>query len=54
MYKKKYYKGDKTICARYIVVTKLGPEFVTDRLYLNMDDTAKKSLNKTKKYPTEI
>ena len=49
MYKKKYCEGDKTICARYIVATKLGPEYVTDRLYPNMEDAAKKILEANKK-----
>ena len=43
MYKKKYCEGDKTICARYIVATKLGPEFVGN-LYPNMNDAAEKLL----------
>ncbi|MBQ8592453.1 MAG: hypothetical protein IJ485_06895 [Lachnospiraceae bacterium] len=40
MYKQKYCEGDKTICARYMVATKLGPEFVTNSLYPNMMDKA--------------
>lgn len=44
MYKEKYCEGDKTICARYIVATNLGPEFVTDKLYPNMADAAQKLL----------
>ena len=44
MYKDKYCEGDKTICARYIVATQLGPEFVNEKLYPNMDAMAKKIL----------
>ena len=44
MYKEKYCEGDKTLCARYIVATNLGPEFVTEKLYPNMADTAQKML----------
>ena len=49
MYKKKYCEGDKTICARYIVATQLGPEFVTANLYPNMQDAANKILAENKK-----
>ena len=42
MYKKKYCEGDKNSCARYIVATKLGPQFVTNNLYPNMMDAAKR------------
>ena len=44
MYKKKYCEGDKTTCARYIIATQLGPEFVTDKLYPNMTNVAEKLL----------
>ena len=44
MYKKKYCEGDKTICARYIVATQLGAEYVTTNLYPNMNDVADKLL----------
>ena len=44
MYKTKYCEGDKTLCARYIVATQLGPEYVTENLYPNMDSAAKKLL----------
>ena len=40
----KYCEGDKTLCARYIVATQLGPEYVTEKLYPNMDSAAKKLL----------
>ena len=49
MYKDKYCEGDKTICARYIVATQLGPEFVTEKLYPNMDSMAKKILEENGK-----
>lgn len=49
MYKKKYCEGDKTICARYIVATTLGPEYVTESLYPNMSDAAKRILEQNKK-----
>ena len=43
MYKQKYCEGDKTICARYIVATQLGAEYVGN-LYPNMNDAANKLL----------
>lgn len=49
MYKKKYCEGDKTVCARYIVATTLGPEYVTESLYPNMDAQAKKIIEENKK-----
>ena len=49
MYKKKYCEGDKTTCARYIIATKLGPEFVTNNIYPNMNDLADKMLAEHKK-----
>ena len=49
MYKKKYCENDKTTCARYIVATQLGPEYVTNSLYPNMNDAANKLLEKHKK-----
>ena len=44
MYKQKYCEGDKTTCARYIVATQLGPEFVTNNLYPNMNNAANRLL----------
>ncbi len=41
MFKKKYCEGGKTICARYIVATTLGPNFVPGTLFPNMNDRAK-------------
>lgn len=49
MYKKKYCEGDKTKCARYIVATQLGAEFVTNSLFPNMNDMADKLLAEHKK-----
>jgi len=49
MYRKKYCEGDKTICARYIVSTQLGAEYVTNNLYPNMNDAADKLLAEHKK-----
>ncbi len=49
MYKQKYCEGDKMSCARYIVSTQLGPDYVTDKLYPNMYDQAKKLLAEHKK-----
>ena len=49
MYRKKYCEGDKTICARYIVATQLGSEFVTNNLYPNMNNVAEKLLAENKK-----
>ena len=49
MYKKKYCEGDKSICARYMVATTVGPEFVTNSLYPNMADKAKSIIEENKK-----
>ena len=49
MYKKKYCEGDKSICARYIIATQLGPEYVTDKIYPNMNNLANSLLEKHKK-----
>lgn len=49
MYKQKYCEGDKTTCARYIVATQLGPEFVTNNLYPNMNNAANRLLAENKK-----
>ena len=46
MYKKKYCEGDKLNCARYMIATKLGPDFVTNSVYPNMTDMAKKMIEK--------
>lgn len=49
MYKKKYCEGDKTICARYIISTELGAEFVTNNIFPNMNDLANKMIAEHKK-----
>ena len=49
MYKKKYCEGDKTICARYMIATTVGPEFVNNNIYPNMTDQAKKIIAQHKK-----
>ena len=48
MYKKKYCEGDKTTCARYMIATKLGPQYVTTSIYPNMTDLAKKMIAEKK------
>ncbi len=49
MYKKKYCESDKNSCARYMIATQLGPEFVTNKIYPNMVDLAKEMIEKNKK-----
>ena len=49
MYRQRYCEKDKTQCARYIVSTQLGAEFVTNNLYPNMTDVANKLLSEHKK-----
>ena len=49
MYKRTYCEGDKTKCARYIVSTQCGPEFVNNSLYPNMDKKAQEILANNKK-----
>lgn len=49
LYKQKYCEGDKTTCARYIIATNLGPEFVTNSIYPNMKALADKMLAEHKK-----
>ena len=44
IYKKKYCEGNKMLCARYMIATKLGPEYVTNNIYPNMTDHANKLL----------
>lgn len=48
MYKKRYCEGDKTQCARYMISTQLGPEYVTNNIYPNMTDLAKDMIAKHK------
>lgn len=49
IYKEKYCEGKKTECARYMIATQLGPEFVTNHIYPNMQDLAKKMIDENKK-----
>lgn len=49
MYKKKYCEGDKTQCARYMIATTLGPDYVTNNIYPNMVDLAQKMIAENKK-----
>ncbi len=49
MYKKKYCEGDKTTCARYMIATTLGPEFVNNNIYPNMNDLANMIIAENKK-----
>ena len=49
MYKKKYCEGDKNSCARYMIATQLGPDFVTNRIYPNMVDLANSMIEENKK-----
>lgn len=45
MYKKRYCEGNKLKCARYMVATSVGKEFVPVNLYPNMADQAKKIIS---------
>ncbi len=49
MYKKKYCEGDKTTCARYMIATTVGAEYVTNHIYPNMVDQAEKIIAANKK-----
>ncbi len=49
MYKKKYCESDKMSCARYQIVTALGPEFVNNSIYPNMNALANKLIAENKK-----
>lgn len=49
MYKQRYCEGDKTLCARYMVATTVGPDFVNNNLFPNMVDQAKKIIEENKK-----
>lgn len=46
MYKQQYCQGDSTHCARHIVFTALGREFVPENLFPNQVDRAKQILAK--------
>lgn len=45
LYKKRYCEGDKTKCARYIVVTQKGSEYVPSNLFPNMIERANEILD---------
>ena len=49
IYKKNFCEGNKLECARYMVATQAGPEFVTNNLYPNMKDAANKIIAENKK-----
>lgn len=44
MYKKRYCEGNRSLCARYMVSSSLGKEYVPSSLYPNMTDKAKEIL----------
>jgi len=48
LYKKNYCETDKSKCARYMVATTLGPDYVNDNLYPNMLDKAKEIIANNK------
>ncbi len=49
IYKQKYCEGDKTKCARYMIATTVGPQFVTNHIYPNMTAQAEKIIEDNKK-----
>ena len=49
IYKQNYCEGDKTKCARYIVATTLGKDFVPVSLYPNMNETAERIIAENQK-----
>lgn len=48
LYKQRYCESDKTKCARYMIATQLGPEFVNNNIYPNMVDLANKMIAEKK------
>ena len=48
LYKRRYCEGDKTQCARYMVLSELGAKAVPLDLYPNMQDRAKKIIAQNK------
>jgi len=48
LYKERYCEGDKTKCARYQVLMKLGRPAVPNDLYPNMHERAEEIINKAK------
>lgn len=49
IYKKKYCEGNKLLCARYMIATTLGPDYVTNNIYPNMTEQAQKIIAQHKK-----
>lgn len=49
MYKKRYCEGDRLQCARYMVSSQVGKEFVPTNLYPNMADKAQEIISAHKK-----
>ena len=48
IYKNKFCKGNKQLCARYKVLTEAGEAYVSDFLYPNMHDIAQEIIDKAK------
>lgn len=48
IFKKKYCEGSSEFCARYMVLSELGPDYVTSSLYPNMTDIAAKLIQDVK------
>ncbi len=53
MLKKKFCEGDKTECARYMVATTIGPEYVTNLLFPNMKEKAEQLIAEVKNKASE-
>lgn len=49
MYKKRYCEGDKRQCARYMIASTVGKEFMPDNLYPNMVSKAEEIISGRKK-----
>ncbi len=49
IYKQIYCEGDKLKCARYQIATTVGPEFVNNNIYPNMNALAEKIIAENKK-----
>ena len=49
IYKKKYCEGNKLLCARYMIATTLGPDYVINNIYPNMTEQAQKIIAQHKK-----
>lgn len=48
--KKKYCQGNQQICARYLVLTKLGKEYVPANLYPNMLEMAQRIIHEAQEH----